>query len=359
MLSLSLSLLNLADIPASKSTRVEIYSFEGDGLSLKWKFPVYGRITALLTLRPADAATDHLFVASDNNNYFTVSWDPVLNKVRNEHAACDVSDRFLRGARCGPLYLADPGGRLLGLHVYQGTFLSIPLVHASKKGKQRKTTTAATTATTTTRAEDGASRDLGTASPIRFSELDVLDMAFLYETKDPVLAVLYNNTNPEEVRLKTYEVTHSGTGFSEWRMKATALEAEPRMIIPVAGPIGGLLVLGTQMVYYFGPEDLNPLKQRLRQFLAFVTWGMIDAQRYLLGDEHGKLHIIFLELDNCKVLSVKVEEIGQVSQVFYIYISKNSTALLIDMIRFQFQIAWCILTTGMCLLVPIAVIRNL
>lgn len=243
-------------------------------------------------------------MASDNNNYFTVSWDPVLNKVRNEQAACDVSDRFLRGARCGPLYLADPGGRLLGLHVYQGTFLSIPLVQPSRKGKQRKSA----------RVEGEASRDLDTASPIRFSELDVLDMAFLYETKNPVLAVLYNNTNPEELRLKTYEITDNGTEFNEWRMKATALEAEPRMIIPVPGPIGGLLVLGTQMVYYFGLDDINPLKQGLRQFLAFVTWGMIDAQRYLLGDEHGKLHILFLELADCKVQSVKVEEIGQVNQ---------------------------------------------
>lgn len=259
-------------------------------------------------MRPADSPTDHLFVASDNN-YFTVSWDPVLNKVRNEQTACDVSDRFLRGARCGPLYLADPGGRLLGLHIYQGTFLSIPLAQASKKGKQRKST----------KVDDGASRDLDTASPIRFSELDVLDMAFLYETEDPVLAILYNNTNPEELRMKTYEITQNGTAFSEWHMKATNLEAEPRIIIPVPGPIGGLLVLGTQMVYYFSLEDVSPLSQALRQLLAFVTWGMIDVQRYLLGDEHGGLHILFLELADCKVQSVKVEEIGQVRQSLYTY----------------------------------------
>lgn len=252
-------------------------------------------------------------MATDNNSYFTVSWDPVLNKVRNEQSAFDVSDRFLRSARCGPLYLADPGGRLLGLHIYQGTFLSIPLVQAPKKIKPRKSIKSI---------EVESQTDLETANPIRFSELDVLDMAFLYETRDPVLAVLYNNPNPQEVRLKTYELTQNGTEFTEWHMKATSLEAEPRMLIPVPGPIGaGLLVIGAQMIYYFNSEDTNPLKQVLHHVLGFVAWGMIDAQRYLLGDEHGKLHILFLELTNGDVQCVKVEEIGQVkflfSSVFY------------------------------------------
>lgn len=241
----------------------------------------------------------------DNSNYFTVSWDPTLNKVRNEQTACDASDRFLREAKCGPLYLADPGGRLLGLHVYQGTFLSIPLVQPSKKTGQKKSTRFSEVDTL-----DG----LEAASPIRFAELDVLDMAFLHETKDPVLAILYNNTNPEEVRMKTYEITQNGTEFNEWKMKAI-LEAEPRILIPVPAPIGGLLVVGTQVIYYFALEETNPLKHILHQFLAFVAWGMIDAQRYLLGDESGTLHLLFLEIAHGRVKSVKVEEIGQVGQI--------------------------------------------
>lgn len=194
---------------------------------------------------------------------------------------------------------------MLGLHIYQGTFLSIPIIQVSKKGKQRKPTKPIDTET---------SRGLDTASPIRFPELDVLDMAFLYETKEPVLAVLYNNPNPQEVRMKTYEITHNGTEFNEWRMKATSLDTEPKILIPVPGSIGGgLLVVGSRMVYYFSPEATKPLKQVLHHVLTFVTWGMIDAQRYLLGDEYGKLHIMFLELADDVVQYVKVEEIGQVT----------------------------------------------
>lgn len=287
----------------AKASRVEIYSFGGDGLSLKSQFQVYGRITALLTLRPVDSLTDHLFIASDNSNYLTVSWDPVQKHVRNEQVACDVSDKFLRNARCGPLYLSDPAGRLLGLHVYQGTFLSIPLVQSLKKISKKPIKS--------NEAESFKSFD--TATPIRFSELDVIDMAFLHATANPVLALLYNSTHPGEVHMKTYEITHNGTEFKEWHMKATSLGTEPTMLIPVPAPVGGILVLGTQMFYYYNPGGGDPLKVDVHQVHSFVTWGMIDTQRYLLGDEDGKLHILFIELLGGRAHAIKVEEIGQVS----------------------------------------------
>ncbi|KAI5843023.1 mono-functional DNA-alkylating methyl methanesulfonate N-term-domain-containing protein [Morchella snyderi] len=287
----------------AKSSRIEIYSFEGDGLSLKSQFQVYGRITALLTLRPVDSPTDHLFVASDSSNYLTVSWDPVQKRVRNEQAACDVSDKFLRNARCGPLYLADPAGRLLGLHIYQGTFISIPLAQSPKimNKKQAKSNLVE------------SFKNFDTATPIRFSELDVVDMAFLHDTANPVLAILYNSAHPGEVHMKTYEITHNGTEFKEWHMKETSLKAEPTMLIPVPGPVGGLLVLGTQMFCYFNPENRTVQKHLLHQDRSFVTWGIIDTQRYLLGDEDGRLHILFIELLRGKVHGIKVEEIGQIS----------------------------------------------
>lgn len=59
----------------------------------------------------------------------------------------------------------------------------------------------------------------------------------------------------------------------------------------------------------------KPLKHLLHQVRSFVTWGVIDTQRYLLGDEDGKLHILFIELLRGKVHGIKVEEIGQVRQL--------------------------------------------
>ncbi|KAF8248907.1 DNA damage-binding protein 1 [Wilcoxina mikolae CBS 423.85] len=289
----------------AKANRAEIYTLSAACLYLRTSFRVYGSINGLLTLRPSNSSTDHLFITTDHNDYFTVSWDRERDTIRNERTAQDVADRFLRDAPGGPRYIADPGGRMLGIHVYEGLFLAIPFVLAEKKGRRK----------TTSKGEIG---NLDEHSTIRMKELMIIDIAFLYGTDIPVLAVLHRGGKPDTAQLSTYKVTKSGGAceLQEWEIKSSSLEAAAKVLIPLPEPLGGVLVVGEQMVFYLPApgEHSRAIKRPLVEPTVFQAWGMVDRQRYLLGDEVGKLKMLFLQLDeDDKIVDIKVETIGETS----------------------------------------------
>ncbi|KAI5799515.1 mono-functional DNA-alkylating methyl methanesulfonate N-term-domain-containing protein [Pyronema domesticum] len=292
----------------AKANRAEIYTLSDSGLSLRTSFTVYGTISGLLTLRPSNSATDHLFVVTAQHDYFTVSWDPENETVRNEITAQDVADRFLRETACGPKYISDPEGRMMGIHVYEGMFLALPFVFQEKKGRKKS-----------------APSDIGNLdepTAIKLKELMIVDMAFLHGTDSPVLAILYRDGNPETSQLITYEVVRSGgvCELKEWEIRADDLEAEASLVIPLAEPFGGVIVLGEQMVVYYPPysshsrSDSQPLKGALEVSTIFKTWNMIDKQRYLLADEYGNLKMLLIKMDDLdRITDIVIDTIGKTS----------------------------------------------
>ncbi|KAI5795530.1 mono-functional DNA-alkylating methyl methanesulfonate N-term-domain-containing protein [Geopyxis carbonaria] len=286
----------------AKTNRVEIYEFSSNRLNLRTHFAIYGKVTALLTLRPANSRTDHLFIATDRFDYLTISWDTNRGTVRNERKAQDVSDRFLRDAPHGPIYLSDPAGRMLGLHVYEGLFLAIPIILPTLKTGRKKHMAA----------EVG---NLDEHTSIRMKELKILDMAFLYNTLNPVLAVLHKESGSDCTQLVTYEVVKSGGSceLKEWKIKVSDLEAEANILIPVPGSLSGVLIIGEQTVTYVS-ENEPVMKRGLYESSVTYVWGMIDGLRFFLGDELGNLKLLWLEADDDKsVCDIKVEMIGRTS----------------------------------------------
>ncbi|KAF8538333.1 CPSF A subunit region-domain-containing protein [Trichophaea hybrida] len=176
---------------------------------------------------------------------------------------------------------------------------------AEKKGRRK----------TTSKGEIG---NLDEHSTIRMKELMIIDIAFLYGTDVPVLAVLHRGGKPDTAQLSTYKVTKSGTAceLQEWEIKSSSLEAAAKVLIPLPEPLGGVLVVGEQMVIYLPApgEHSQAIKRPLVEPTVFQAWGMVDRQRYLLGDEVGKLRMLFLELDaDDKIVDIKVETIGETS----------------------------------------------
>ncbi|KAI5806768.1 mono-functional DNA-alkylating methyl methanesulfonate N-term-domain-containing protein [Peziza echinospora] len=309
---------NEQSLIVAKSNRVEIYSVNTDlsdeptSLTLGTTFTVYGLITVLLTLRPETSTTDHLFIATDKYDYFTISWDHERQTIRNERTARDISLRSLRNAKYGAIYLTDPKARMLGLHIYQGIFTVIPLVQQqSKYGKRGKSKQFS--------AGEAAVGDMCEPVPIRLQELKVVDMAFLDTPGEPTVAMLYEDAM-DNVNLKVYKIKASGKG------KATGAELEEvtveaqfdrkldpgsKIIIPVPEAIGGMIILGEQTVAYF-PTHGTPKKRPLPDATVFVTWGMIDDQNYLMGDDYGRLYLLELKL-NAQVEEIVVKFLGKVS----------------------------------------------
>lgn len=188
---------------------MEIFTFASNSqedtssLILTTAFTVFGQITILLTLRPEDSPTDHLFIATERYDYFTVSWDHERRTVRNERLARDLSDRFLRNADYGAKYISDPRSRMLGLHIYQGIFTVIPLIQqpgkTGKKGQKAKLL-----------APGELVGDMCEPSPIRLQELRVLDIVFL-DTPETTVAMLYED-GLNNVHLQIYKVKAPGRG---------------------------------------------------------------------------------------------------------------------------------------------------
>ncbi|KAL7275659.1 hypothetical protein RUND412_001392 [Rhizina undulata] len=292
---------DVTSLIVAKSQQVEVYDIESSGLVLKASFSVYGRVVALMTLHPSTSPTEHLFIATDRYDIFTCSWDPVRRRPKSEYLSQDVSNKFLRESKAGPLYIQDPHGRQLGLHIYQGIFLSIPLVQRPKYSRKRILAAIAT----------GSMEE---PVPVHFNELDVVDLAFLHGTSMPVVAMLYrDNTKDEGMHLKTYEVIQQGRAFNQWEIRDDVLELEVNLLIPMIEPKGGVMVLGPQMVNCFAPDRTKrPFRVPVFESTIYSAWAVLSPARYLLGDESGKLFLLELEFGQEEVKSAVMSQIGNV-----------------------------------------------
>ncbi|KAF3929640.1 hypothetical protein ABW20_dc0107312 [Dactylellina cionopaga] len=309
-----------ATVALGKSNRIEIYDLVPEGLEQVTHFSVYGRVTALLSLRPQQSRLDHLFIGTDRYEYFTVSWDPTTGNIQNERKAQDVTDRFQRAAHSGHLYLADPEGRLLGLYLYEGIFTAIPIKRQTK-GRGRHT-----------QIPENEIGDLDEPCPIRMNELRIITMAFLYGTAIPVVAVLYKDSK-NAVHITTYEVNLTKKAvkdpeFTQWNIKSNNLDHGAKILIPVPDPIGGVLVIGEQMVYYFHPDRAMPMKKPLYEPANFTSYGKIDSQRYLLSDETGHLYLLLLVIETDKLVNMKIENLGEACQARVIVYLDNGYTFL-------------------------------
>ncbi|KAJ6258970.1 hypothetical protein Dda_5865 [Drechslerella dactyloides] len=304
----------------AKSNRLEIYDLVPEGLEQVTHFAVYGRITALLSLRPQKSSLDHIFIGTDRFEYFTVSWDPSEGNIRNERKAQDITDRFQRTAHAGHMYLADPEGRLLGLYLYEGIFTAIPIKRQSKgRGKHIKIP------------EDEIG-NLDEPCPIRLDELRVVAMKFLYGTEVPVIAVLFTDSK-NVTHLTSYEVVVSkravrDSEFRQWKIKANSLDGGVKMLIPVPKPLGGVLTVGEQVITYFSPEKSTPMKKPLLEPTAFSSYGMIDPQRYLLSNETGHLYLLLLVMDGDNLVNMRIENLGKACQARAIVYLDNGYTFL-------------------------------
>ncbi|CUS14274.1 unnamed protein product [Tuber aestivum] len=288
---------------ARKSSHIEVYKVASSGVVLQEKFPIYGRVIALATFRPQQSGTDHLLVAIGqvNYKYFTISWDPIAKKPKNEHTATDITD-YHTPLSDSFLCLSDPGKNMLGLHVYKGTFLAIPQIRQSIRGGKRSRT----------------GLDAGNVEEpcvVRLKELEILDLKFLFGTSLPVLAILHRPLMADEMVVDTYELSvKSGEAtLSEWKMRDLKGGQEALFLIPVQPPLKGLLVIGATNILYFGSDGGKTFRP-VDPPRVWTAWEMLSPERYILGDEAGGLHLLLLQFDvSTRKVSLRLKNIGNAS----------------------------------------------
>jgi len=303
--ALKLNLLTADEdcLVVAKSNRLEFYTQAADGLALQHSQAIYGKVTMLQKLRPALSSTDHLFVGTDRFMYFTLSWNAATKQLQTEKSFASVADNAARESQTGERCHVDPTGRFMTVEVYEGIMTVIPLVQRGKKRKQ-----------------EADIAHLGEPQPVRLSEMFVRSSAFLrprsFDDK-PKIALLYEDTHAQ-VKLKLRELVFAGGDSVELEEREacrTELELGSSHLIPIEEPTHGLIVIGETSIGYFDDESGELHTEPLEEATIFVAWERIDAQRFLLADDYGRLYIFMLILDDRhKVQSWRLDVIGKTSR---------------------------------------------
>ncbi|TQB69769.1 hypothetical protein MPDQ_001393 [Monascus purpureus] len=278
---------------------------------------LYGQVTILARLpAPAKSPTDHLFVGTDQHKFFTLSWDPLADRVHTERGFIDLADPSSREAQQGGRCLIDPSGRFLTLETYEGIVTVIPIVQLPTKKRGRNVHTAS--------GPDAPQvGELAEPTMTRIDELFVRSSAFLHvQMGPPRLALLYED-NQKRVKLKVRELQYSAATastsadatFVEAEVFAQELDLGASHLIPVPAPLGGFLILGETSIKYIDDDNNETISRPLDEATVFVAWEQVDGQRWLLADDYGRLFFLMLVLDsNNEVDGWKLDYLGNISR---------------------------------------------
>ncbi|KAJ6068788.1 hypothetical protein N7499_010675 [Penicillium canescens] len=283
---------------AAKSNRLEFYNLTPDGLVLTTTRALYAKVTMLARLpAPSHSPTDHLFVGTDQFNYFTVTWDDTTNEIKTARSYVDIAEPASRESQCAARCLVDPTCRFMTLEVYEGVVVVVPIVQPTKKRGR------VSTATSMPDVPQVGELDKPTTS--RIDELFVRSSAFLHSESNPWLALLYED-NQQKVRLRIRELDFtpgtSGTSadatFKEVQeKKLEGLDLGSSHLIPIPAPLGGLIVLGETSIKYIDDNANDVITKNLDEATVFVAWEKVDSQRWLLADDYGKLFFLTFVLN--------------------------------------------------------------
>ncbi|KAI5306774.1 hypothetical protein KEM56_007184 [Ascosphaera pollenicola] len=312
-----------------KSNRLEVYALTPDGLSLKHNVAIWGKPIILEKLvfptpsslpNGAQDTRDHLFVATDRQVYFTLSWDNDTNQLKTEKKYVDISDPSSRLAQQGDRALIDPKRRYMTLEIYEGNITIIPIV--TDKDVSRKRKHGASSAAYSNNTGDGRplrAGDLGEPSQCRIEELLVRSSTFLHRdsvTAPPRLAFLYEDSR-SDVRVKVRELKFA-EGVAELRplnIFSDKIDAGSSHLIPVPAPAGGMLVLGETSIRYMNDRTNQSFAEPLDEPTVFTCWEQIDEQRWILADDYCRIFFLMVEYDENKstVSGWKLDLLGKTS----------------------------------------------
>ena len=296
----------------AKTNRLEIYTQDDDGITLLSTKTVYGTISMLQRIQPPQAGMEQLlFVGTDLQMYFVLSWNPSSQDLQTERSYHDLADRTLRDSARQDRCFLDPDRRYLALDLYKGVVSIIPFNYGSK------------------RKGDSGTGALGEPVPTRIPELEVRSSVFLFDRKRDArakgnsrMALLYEDVSQQvnlSVRKLVYTPGVSGDAGSVdldtlvWTYEN--LESGSNQLIAVPAPTCGILVLSHTSITYLDDNGDRPIRKSLAIPTIFRAWERIDAQRWILSDDYSHLYLLMLILDDQgNVNGWKLDRLGETSE---------------------------------------------
>ena len=295
----------------AKTNRLEIYNHNEDGLILIHAKSLYGTITMLQRLQVQDPGLEQLFIGTDLQMYFVVSWDPSSQELQTERSYQDLADKTLRDSASQDRCLLDPGRRYLTLDLYKGIVSVVPLIqNIKRKGVS-------------------ANGVLGEPVPARIPELEVRHSVFLSDRKrdartkgNPRMAFLHENVS-QQVKLSVRELDYTlgvkeDPGNAEldtlvWTYED--LEPGSNHLLAVPAPTCGVIVLSNTSITYIDDTGDSVIQQNLVIPTIFKASEQIDSQRWILADDYSHLYLLMLMLDERgNVDHPRLDQLGETSE---------------------------------------------
>ena len=227
-------------------------------------------------------------MTTEKYHFCILYYNEETNEVESV-AVGNIRDKACRPADHGQAACMDPHGRLIVLHLFQGSLKIIPVdTKVIDKLKFKD------------------------AFNVRLEDLQVRDIAFLLNAdRKPTIAVLHE-TIGYKMEMKTY-VIEADKKLSDGPM-VHEVDATSHMLIPVPEPRGGLLIVAAGQIQYCNHRTKRQLAVGSR-VSKIVCWDRVDQDgfRFLLGDQKGRLIVLVLQEQSGQVDSLKLEVLGRIS----------------------------------------------
>ncbi|CAG8461735.1 4837_t:CDS:10 [Gigaspora rosea] len=279
----SISSPDETNLVLNKFSRIEIYTLVPGGLKSFKDVPVYGRIAAMQIYRPRGRDTDLLFVATDQQQYFVISYDEKQHQLITETKG-NMELRVGQVPPTGMMSALDPFCRLIGLIAYQGIFTVIPIVTIDN-GKNR---TVPNTFPIRRELRNAPAGNLSKSFNISLQELKILSMVFLYNSEIPTLAILYADVHNHHVSIKIYFIKIKEKEFAPGPSFKEELDDTTEFLIAV--PKGGFLAVASKHITYYD----NNFKSRtilLKHKTAMRGVAAISVPQCLLYLDHSYVFV--------------------------------------------------------------------
>lgn len=266
----------------AKCSRLEIHRMTPDGLSPVLDVQIYGRVAVLELFRPENEKKDLMFLCTEHYQFCVLAYDPETQRVLTR-ARGNVRDAI---GRCADVMqgVVDPRCRVIGLFLYEGYYKVLPV--------------------------DPKTGTLRESFNVRLHELRVLNIVFLDGFAHPTLGLLYED-NRGGKHVKTYSILVKERELVEGPWYQSNVEPGARLLVPVPSPAGGVIIVGETSIVYHSGKTFKAISIPNALIDVYTS---IDADRTLLADTFGNLHVLALDRPTPeKVKTLRIECLGKTS----------------------------------------------